>query len=98
LIYELAGLLRIDPGPFTLRQLCWMADAASRDRWQHTASLMALMANCHRDAKKSRAFRPKDFHPFEKSRRSAAERKPPKVGIGVLKQVFVDRRPLSANE
>jgi hypothetical protein len=75
-----------------------MADAASRDRWQHTASLMALLANCHRDAKKSRAFRPKDFHPFEKPRRSPAERKPPKVGIGVLKQVFVDRRPLSATE
>lgn len=75
-----------------------MADAASRDRWQHTASLMALLANCHRDANKSRAFRPKDFHPFEKPRRSAVERKPPKVGIGVLKQVFVDRRPLRATE
>jgi hypothetical protein len=75
-----------------------MADAASRDRWQHTASLMALLANCHRDAKKSRAFRPKDFHPFERPRRSQSERKPPKVGIGVLKQVFVDRRHLSATE
>jgi len=75
-----------------------MADAASRDRWQHTASLMALLANCHRDPKKSRAFRPKDFHPFEKSRRRLSGQKPPKAGIEVLKQVFVDRRPLAATE
>jgi hypothetical protein len=73
-----------------------MADAASRDRWQHTASLMALLANCHRDPKKSRAFRPKDFHPFEKPRSHSTGHRPPKVGIEVLKQVFVDRRPLSA--
>lgn len=75
-----------------------MADAASRDRWQHTASLMALLANCHRDPKKSRAFRPKDFHPFEKSRRRPTGEKFPKAGIEVLKQVFVDRRPLAATE
>ena len=75
-----------------------MADAASRDRWQHTASLMALVANCHRDTKKSRAFRPKDFHPFEKQRRPRDGNRKPTVGIEVLKQVFVDRRPLSATE
>ncbi|MFV0444652.1 MAG: hypothetical protein ACK5Q5_13865 [Planctomycetaceae bacterium] len=70
-----------------------MADAASRDRWNHTASLLALITNCHRDPKKARAARPKDFHPHAKERRSRHERKP-RVGVEVLKQVFVDRRPI----
>jgi hypothetical protein len=74
-----------------------MADAASRDRWQHTASLMALLANCHRDPKKTRPYRPKDFHPLERSERAARRtQRKPIVGVSVLKQVFVDRRPLSS--
>jgi hypothetical protein len=48
-----------------------MADSASRERWQHTSALMALLANCHRDPKKTRPFRPKDFHPWERSERAA---------------------------
>ena len=67
-----------------------MADAASRDRWNHTASLLALITNCHRDPKKARAARPKDFHPHAKGHRCRHERKP-RVGVDVLKQVFVDR-------
>jgi hypothetical protein len=72
-----------------------MADSASRERWQHTSALMALLANCHRDPKKTRPFRPKDFHPLERSERAARRtRRKPVVGVSVLKQVFVDRRPL----
>ncbi|WP_417850654.1 hypothetical protein [Thalassoglobus sp.] len=80
----------------TLRQLCWMADAVSRDRWNHTASLMALISNCHRDPKKSRAARPKDFHPHTQPKSNRSSDPKPRVGVEVLKQVFVDRRPLDA--
>ena len=73
-----------------------MADAASRDRWNHTAPLLALITNCHRDPKKARAARPRDFHPHAKGHRSRHERKP-RVGVDVLKQVFVDRRPLDSH-
>ena len=73
-----------------------MADAASRDRWNHTASLLALLTNCHRDPKKVRAARPKDFHPHAKAQRSRHERKP-RVGVDVLKQVFVDRGPIDSH-
>ena len=64
-----------------------MAEARSRDQWNHTASVLAMLANIHRDAKKSRPFKPADFHPHRKAVR------PPitKVGIDVLKHVFVDR-------
>ena len=66
-----------------------MCDARRQDQWSHTAALMALIANVHRNPKKrSRPYLPADFHPL-------VERKPvsiEKVGIRVLKRVFVDKR------
>lgn len=73
-----------------------MVDAASHDRWNHTASLMALISNCHRDPKKSRPARPKDFHPHIQPKPNRSVESKPRVGVEVLKQVFVDRRPLDA--
>jgi hypothetical protein len=67
-----------------------MAEARSRQTWNHTSALLAMLANVHRDAKKTRAFKPADFHPHERSREAPTITK---VGINVLKQVFVDRRP-----
>jgi hypothetical protein len=61
-----------------------MCEARERSEWSRMSSLMALTANCHRDPKKSRALKPKDFDPFVKSAR------PPRVGVEVLKDVFID--------
>ena len=63
-----------------------MAEARTRDEWSRTSALMALIANCHRDPKKTRPFRPADFDPF------ARPREPLRVGVSVLKEVFIDRR------
>ncbi|MCK6458118.1 MAG: hypothetical protein L6Q92_16510 [Phycisphaerae bacterium] len=60
-----------------------MAEARMRDEWARTSSLLALIANAHRDPKKTRAFKPGDFDPF--ARRIA----PLKVGVEVLKDVFL---------
>lgn len=67
-----------------------MAEARQRDEWTRTASMMALVANTQRDPKKGRPFRPADFDPFQH-----ATSRTPKVGVGVLKSVFVDplKRP-----
>ena len=73
-----------------------MADAASRDRWNHTASLLALITNCHRDPKKARAARPRDFHPHAKGHRSGHERKR-RVGVDVLEQLCVDNQRLASH-
>jgi hypothetical protein len=86
---ELAGVIGIDPGRFTLRQLVVMAEARSRQAWNHTSAILAMLANIHRDAKKTRAYRPADFHPHRSNEKPTIT----KVGINVLKQVFVDRRP-----
>ena len=65
-----------------------MADSRRREEWQHTAPLMALIANCHRSPD-DKEFEPADFDPFH--RRPAANKAIP-VGIGVLKDVFINQR------
>jgi len=68
--------------------LLWLAEARSQEEWVHTANLMAMLANLHRDPKKHAAYKPSDFYP--KPHKSA---KPTETAdIGVLKTIFVDRR------
>lgn len=64
-----------------------MAEAAGRHRWAHTSAVLALVANAHRDPKKGRPFTPADFNPYLRRKEPVVA----KVGIAVLKQVFVDR-------
>lgn len=67
-----------------------MAEARSRERWNHTSSILALLANCHRDPKKGRKLKPADFHPYQQIKQNQAPL--PKADITVLKQVFVKER------
>ena len=64
-----------------------MAEAKQRSDWLRTSALMALLANAHRDPKKSRAFKPADFDPFTERADGKV-----KVGIGALKTVFIEGR------
>jgi hypothetical protein len=43
-----------------------MAEARERSEWTRTSALLALVANAHRDAKKTRPFKPSDFDPYAK--------------------------------
>jgi len=46
-----------------------MAEGMVEDEWTRTASIMALIANCHRDDKKrTKPYTPNDFNPFGKKR------------------------------
>ncbi len=60
-----------------------MAEARARNAWGRTSSLMALLANCNRDPKKSRAFRPSDFDPFSRISQ------PIQADFNLLREVFV---------
>jgi hypothetical protein len=65
-----------------------MTEARQQDGWNHTAALLAMLANVNRDPKKTRAYKPADFHPMQVAKRTAA---PPLKGeIGMLKTVFID--------
>lgn len=63
-----------------------MATARQQERWDHTASLLALLANLHRDARRRKAYAPADFHPLRQ-----AARPTPMPNLSILKAVFVDR-------
>lgn len=55
-----------------------MATAKSRAEWNHTATLMALVANVNRNPKaKATPWRPEDFHPLPENR--LGNRKPEKM-------------------
>lgn len=73
-----------------------MADAATDQRWNHTGSLMALLANVHRDPKKKPSpYKPADFHPRKEPRPRKHEQLEvdQKEGFRLLKQVFVTKSP-----
>ncbi|HOF17722.1 MAG TPA: hypothetical protein PK082_02340, partial [Phycisphaerae bacterium] len=91
MIWQYAGVAGVDPGPRTLRELVWMAEARDKADWSRTARLLALLANCHRDPKKTRPFQAADFDPY-------AGRKRPDDAIevrnlGLLKEAFEKNRP-----
>lgn len=64
-----------------------MAEARQRDEWARTSSLMTLIANVHRNHKKTRAFKPSDFDPLAPRRQAT-----PVVGVEILKEVFLKER------
>ena len=41
-----------------------MDEARNKSQWDKAAAMMSLLANCHRDPKRTRVFRPRDFHPY----------------------------------
>lgn len=66
-----------------------MAEAKSKDNWAHTSAALAMLANCHRDPKKAKTFKPQDFDPHV-----IAEKRKPVTrtsDLGLLKTIFVER-------
>jgi len=67
-IWEWAGVCGIDPRPLSLRQLHWAVDGAQKDRWNHTAELLALTANAHRNPEeRKQPYTSDEFHPYRRS-------------------------------
>jgi hypothetical protein len=62
-----------------------MAEGRQREAWNHTAALLALLANCHRDPRRSRPFTVTDFHPL-----TEPPPPPPRADITILKAIFID--------
>lgn len=60
-----------------------MATARRRDAWDHTANLLAMLYNAHRDPNKGSSLSPADFHPLR------PRPEPMKLPLSVLREVFV---------
>lgn len=79
MIYELAGVVGVDPGPLTLRELLWMSEGCRRELWSHTSLVCATMMNL-----KGISITAEELHPMM----GKQSQKPVRVGIEALK-VFV---------
>jgi hypothetical protein len=64
-----------------------MLEGRQRHEWSIASSCLSVIANLHRDPKRSRSFKPSDFDPF--AQRSHAQRRIT-VPVSVLKDVFID--------
>ena len=65
-VWMIAGVLRIDPEPRTLRELWWMIDGWRREQWKHT-SLVAWAAFQSQSAKQIPIDR---FSPYKTAARN----------------------------
>jgi hypothetical protein len=78
-MYQSALGMGLSPDQFwdmTLAEFAWYRDGyiwrQARD-WDHTASLMALLANVN--SGKGKTFSPSDFHPIDKKNKGVQSRK-----------------------
>lgn len=69
-----------------------MAEENARDKWNHTASILCLLANLHRDPKKHRPYKPSDFSPF--TSRPAKPVEDTEAGFHLMKEIFVKKTRL----
>jgi hypothetical protein len=69
-----------------------MSEGRSREAWEHTSSILAMMVNMSPGKKSSRKFVPLDFDPYAaaKKRDAGDSAGAGKVGVDVLKDMFVD--------
>ncbi len=74
----------------TLRELLWMAEGRGRSAWSHTAEILAMLANTHRDPKK-RAVKSGAFNPYAQEKEASKPVAKTK-GLMILKSVFVDKK------
>ena len=79
----------MNPGPFTWRELVWMAEGRQRSEWEQTAKLIAEVKNM---ANSGPPFQPWQFNPFELAERERrrATMLPDTLPIGAMRQAFVD--------
>ena len=69
-----------------------MAEGRSREAWNHTAAVLAMLANCNRDPKKGKALGPADFHPYAPRQRGPAIRVT-KENITEMRAEFIGETP-----
>lgn len=65
--------------------MTWAGQARGRLEWRQTATILAMLANVNRDAKRSTVFSPDDFDPYV-----GREQTPTKAPIEALK-VFLQQ-------
>ena len=71
MIWEVAGVIGIDPLPLTMRELMWMARAREENLWVKVSHLMASSLNANPFLKEH--YRPADLNPFRREEVGSAD-------------------------
>jgi len=87
MIWEMAGIVGVHPNPFSMRQLAKMAEGKEREKWGHTAELLAVVANLMA-RKPIPSWR---FNPFRRRRRRQppVEKMSPKESFNNIARAFL---------
>lgn len=66
MISELAGIIGLNPDPFSLAELHDMAEARRKEAWLPLSMIMTMFANANRNSKEKKTpFKLQDFYPFK---------------------------------
>jgi hypothetical protein len=82
LINQLAGILGMNPDPFTLNDLSEMVHARNKAAWSHTAFISATIINSNPFRKNKRAVEPNELNPYAQQEQ---RHKKPDVYVSVKK-------------
>lgn len=66
-VYEAAGIVGIDPGPLTVRELFWMLYGRQHAEWGQTSQICATIFNATPRGKKNKnkVFKASEFSPYK---------------------------------
>jgi hypothetical protein len=93
LIFDFAGLLRIDPQNFSFRQLYQMYLSCQKNTWDHTAAICSTILNVNRGSK-SKIVKMENLNPYRKSKKEFPKiQLDKKASMRILKKVFIDHDP-----
>lgn len=68
MIWEIAGILSINPLPYTFRELAWMVKAHQNDIWVKISHVMASALNANPFLKE--AYKAADVNPYRSNERT----------------------------
>lgn len=75
-----------------------MTEGKLAEKWDHTAALIAAIVNMHRDPKRGKAVDPAALNPYRKPAPEKTKiRLNKEDSMKLLKQVFIDRKPVNMN-
>ena len=66
-----------------------MAEGRSQALWNHTSSVLAMLANVNRDPRKGRSAKPADFNPHTQPKATAL----PRVKLSEVKDKLMGIKP-----
>jgi len=91
-IAEIAGLLGIDVGPYSLRELLWAVDAKRQEEWGKLGVGVAWIVNSQPNfsSKRRKMIHPDQINPYAKRKRRRGVRMRGRIATAALDSCSVE--------